>query len=497
MMGRNYVLILSALALLVPALAARSAEPDLDGRLLAAARAYANTMIYAGRDRYGEVHTPLFAAALDRRTLSLLEGDRLEAVRGIPREEWGIRNGDRALTGANPMHDQNLYQILYALGALTEEPNYANAADDALAWFVTHAYSPTTHFLAWGEHLSWDFREEKAFHASGGDVGTHEYFRPWELWPKTFALAPEAAARYATAVWEHQIGDHETGAFSRHGGYTQHRTGRDSEYPRHGGFYIATWAQAYHATKDPQYLHYTKTLVGYFEGRRNAKTDALPAESASRSKGMTVWPSSNLSLAIDLTRSLSLVPDDTAALMKRCAEKVDTTYLALDHDLSKGGRGFAKNAHIETLKGTAFSRPWATGYGDATDAQVANYCLLRYAQRPLDGYKELALAAAERYLDSAPDTSIPLYPGALADAIELMIGCHQVTGDARYLDRADYFAGEALRIFFHDSPLPRASAQHDHYEAITHGDTLAMELLKLWAVRNKPELVDQLVWNER
>ncbi len=476
---------------------AQAQAPSLDERLLAVARAYANTMIYAGRDRYGERPSPLFAAALDRHTFSLLEGEALERVRAIPKEEWGIRNHDRALTGANPMHDQNLYQVLYALSALSGEPSYHQAADRALQWFFTHAVNPDTHFLAWGEHLSWDFRAERPFLASGGDIGTHEYFRPWVLWPQSFSLAPDATARYAHALWAHQIGDHETGAFSRHGGFTAHKTGTDSEYPRHGGFYLATWAEAYRHTEDPQFLEYIKTLVGYFEGRRHPVTGALPAESAKRTRGTTIWPSSNLSLAIDLTDGAESVPEETAALMRTCAEKVDTIYLKLDHDLRPGGKGFAKVAAIDTLKGTSFTRPWATGYGEATDAQVANYCLLRYAQRPLEGYKTLAVAAAARYLDSAPDTSIPLYPGALADAMELMIGVYLLEKDPRYLERADYFAEEALRIFFDGGPLPRASAQHDHYESITRGDTLVMELLKLWAVRNRPALVSQLVWNER
>ena len=320
---------------------------------------------------------------------------------------------------------------------------------------------------------------------------------PWVLWPRSFELAPEATARYAHAVWAHQIGNHETGAFSRHGGFTQHRTGTDSEYPRHGGFYLATWAEAYRYTGDPKFLPYIETLVGYFEGRRHPVTGALPAESAKRTKGTTIWPSSNLSLAIDLWNGAQWVPEKTASLMVTCAEKVDVTYLKLDHDLSPKGKGFAKVAAIDTIKGTSFTGPWATGYGEATDAQVANYCLLRYAQRPLEGYKTLAIAAANRYLDSAPDTSIPLYPGALADAIELMIGVYMLDKDPRYLERADYFAEEALRIFFDSGPLPRASAKHDHYESITRGDTLSMELLKLWAVRNKPALVSQLVWNER
>jgi len=477
--------------------ATESTNPTpFDEHLLATVRAYADTMLEKGRDRYGAQHSPLFAAALDRNTLSLLEGDRLEEIKNIPHDEWGIRNHDRALTGSNPMHDQNLYQILYALGEITGEARYEAAADDALRWFFTHTHSPETHLLAWGEHLSWDFREEQPFLASGG-AGTHEFYRPWVLWPRTFELAGDGAARYAAALWEHQIGDHETGAFSRHAGFASHRTGTKDEYPRHGGFYIATWANAYAATGDEAYLRHIETLVGYFESRRNKKTGALPAESAERSRGMTIWSSSNLSLAIDLTDGAAMVPAATSALMRACAEKVDGTYLSLEHDLSAGGRGFTTSAHIETLETQGRTRLWATGYGQATDAQVANMCLMRYEQRPLEGYKTLALQAADRYLDSAPDTTIPLYPGALADAMELLINCYQMEGDEKYLARAAYFAEEGLRIFFGDSSLPRASAQHGHYEAITRGDTLAMALLKLWAVKNKIELQAPLIWNER
>jgi dienelactone hydrolase len=474
-----------------------STPASLDERILATVRAYADTMLRAGRDHYGPQQTPLFAAALDRDTLALLDGDRLEQIKNIPREEWGIRNHDRALTGANPMHDQNLYQVLYALTAITGEPGYASAADEALRWFFTHACSPETGLLAWGEHLSWDFREEKPFLAAGGDVGNHEYYRPWVLWERTCNLAPEGAARFAAAVWEHQIGDHQTGAFSRHAGFAAHRTATDSEYPRHGGFYIATWAYAYQATGDEAFLRYIETLVKYFEGRRNPVSGALPAESAERSKGMTIWPPSNLSLAIDLSDGATRVTEPTATMMRACAEKTDAIYLSVAHELSEAGKGFATIAHAETLACTSFTRPWATGYGEATDAQVANLGLLRYAQRPLEGYRTLALAAAERYLNSAPDTSIPLYPGALADAIELMINCHAASDAPRYLARAEYFAEEALRIFFDSGPLPRASAKHDHYEAITRGDTLAMELLRLWAIKNRPEVAAQLVWNER
>ena len=44
-------------------------QPDY----LALVKAYAETMIEQGRDVYGEVHSPLFAAALDRKTMKIGE----------------------------------------------------------------------------------------------------------------------------------------------------------------------------------------------------------------------------------------------------------------------------------------------------------------------------------------------------------------------------------------------------------------------------------------
>src|SRR5262245_58650506 len=85
--------------------AASAATPEHD--LLKVVRTYADAMIEKGRDRYGKVHSPLFAVTLDRTTLSLPEGKVLERIALVPRAEWGVRPGDRVLSGANPMQDQN------------------------------------------------------------------------------------------------------------------------------------------------------------------------------------------------------------------------------------------------------------------------------------------------------------------------------------------------------------------------------------------------------
>lgn len=83
----------------------RAAESDAAQRpdYLGLVKAYAAAMIRDGRDTTGSERSPLFASALDRKTL------RFGAFGDIP----GIRNSDRSLGGANPQTDAPLYSILY------------------------------------------------------------------------------------------------------------------------------------------------------------------------------------------------------------------------------------------------------------------------------------------------------------------------------------------------------------------------------------------------
>jgi hypothetical protein len=263
-------------------------------------KSYADAMLEHGRDSYGEVHSPLFATTLDRRALKIFDEKGLERLWHIRLEDWDnwrVRNRDRSLTGANPMHDRDLYQILYALTEITGDAHYADEADRTIKWFFENCQSPTTGLMAWGEHINWDFRTEgiskwrKGTHHGGlmQEYNTHEFAGPWIFWQRSFELAPGACEKFAAGLWEHQIGDHNTGNFSRHANYEKHQTFTDSEYPRHGGFYIATWAEAYRRTRNPLFTHAIKTLVDYFDGRRSLQSDAIPAESATRSKGQVLW----------------------------------------------------------------------------------------------------------------------------------------------------------------------------------------------------------------
>jgi hypothetical protein len=145
-----------------------------------------------------------------------------------------------------------------------------------------------------------------------------------------------------------------------------------------------------------------------------------------------MWPESNLSLAVDLWDAAEKVPEKLAQKMRQRAFKTDRVYLSLSHDFSPSGKGFVAGANVHTLQrrtegpwtDTAI---WATGYGKATDAQIAMLCYLRYQQNKTDGYKKLVIDAASRYLYTEPNVGITLYPGSMAEAIFLMLAAHRLT----------------------------------------------------------------------
>ncbi|MHC4706458.1 MAG: hypothetical protein ACYS8I_05150 [Planctomycetota bacterium] len=106
---------------------------------LDAVKAYADALIEHGRDSYGQVMSPVFLAGC-------IDLDSKQFVRR-KLEGQGIREGDRAY-GANPHHDLNLYQTLYALTKLTGDKRYEQEADKSLKWFFENCQSPNTDYTS-------------------------------------------------------------------------------------------------------------------------------------------------------------------------------------------------------------------------------------------------------------------------------------------------------------------------------------------------------------
>lgn len=453
-------------------------EQRLDYLLLV--RAYADAMIDHGRDDYGPDHTPLFAEELDRKTMRMLEGETLEKVAAIPREDWGIRSHDRMLGGANPQHCENLYQVLYALAEITGEKRYADEADRSLAHFFTHCQSEATGLLCWGEHAGWDLRREKQLEKPSGD--THEFYRPWIFWDRCWPMAGEACRRFASGLWEHQIGDHRTGDFSRHAMISVHGPGTTAPYARHGGFYIETWGAAYARTKDEVYLTAIESVLAGLERARRHEGGYLAGGSTTSGSRRPY----DVSLAVSLGNTMVHVPPDLAARLREVADINDELFRRAE---GTGEPPSAASIDPKTL--------WSNAYGGGARAGRANVLMLRYRQTQDDVYRRVIFQEAGLYCPHEVDLSRPVWPGTLGAAIWLMLDAHELTGDEKYLQAADRFARRSIALFLDDGPLPKASHAHDHYEAVTNGDTLMTALLRLWLVQNRPQSSVNLTYTDR
>ena len=512
-MSKLSIRLLAAGAIFVGGVGAYGEElREVHPEYLKAVKAYADAMIQDGRDTYGNVKSPVFVSGgIDLGTHQFARRD----LKG-----QGIREGDRAY-GANPHHDLNFYQILYALTQITGDMKYKNEADEALRWFFRNCQSPATGLLAWGEHLHWDVQAEKC---KGRDL--HEFYRPWVLWERSFKLAPAACEKFARGLWDHQVYNH-SGDFNRHAKWSEPGPGQHCNISRHAGFYIATWGHAYEQTKDPLFLKAIERVLIFKEASRHPVTGALPSDRAAlsvqqwlhyisgqeiklehdhRIGGLHSHVAGTLSLAIDLHQAAQFVPPELAKMMLDFAATEDEHFLKYHEGLGEDSPHlFVDLAGVSTMKAFAVGRSycpiWDFTYGKATEAQVAMICYERLRQlRPgdvRDGYKRLITACAGRYLKSNPPAEAVQKPGIIGDVVLLMTVACELSGNKKFLDRADVFADIGAKTFLDMSPLPRTAVGFEHYEAITRGDTMMMGLLKLWQVHNKPEVDLHLVYTDR
>ena len=467
---------IAILLALTTTLQAETPRPDY----LETVRAYVDTMLDHGQDTYGKKHTPLFAEELDPTTKRMLEGEALEKAAAIDFKDWGIRSHDRMLGGANPQHCLNLYQVLYALTDITGDKRYATEADESLTYFFENCQSDATGLLYWGEHAGWDLQTDSPLEKRSGDI--HEFFRPWILWNKSWQLAPEPCHRFALGLWEHQIGDHETGDYSRHATISKHGPGTNAPYARHGGAYIETWAFAYSQTKDEIFLQAIRSVVDGLERARLHEGGYLVGGSKTRG-GRRPF---DISLAISLENAAAHVPQDLATRLREVARTNDEIFSKTVPDMATAAK---RKIDAKAL--------WSNAYGAGPRAGRANVYMLRYRQTQDDAYRRAVLQEANLYRTHEIDLTHPVWPGTFGDAIWLMLNAHELTGNDQYLQTAHTFAQKAIPTYLDLGPLPRASQQHPHYEAATNADTLMMALLRLSLVNNPPQSPINLTYTNR
>ena len=437
---------------------------------LAVVYRYADAMLEHGRDVYGPKQTPMLLSALDRGTMSLLTTR--------PAAPAGVRRGDRdglpwePLVGANPQHDENLLRVLYVLTELSQKPVYREAADAELKWFLENTASPETHLLPWGEHMSWNVATDQPLMGEGA---VHEFSRPWVLWERCYELAPAQSKAFALGLWEHQVADHKTGAFDRHGAYDHHAPKDGMDFPRHAGFFIRTWAESYAHIHDDVFLQAIETLLARFERKVQPGTGLISDVTGRPASS----PPSALSLVIDCAAAARVVPQPLSDRLGAFVAAQDKVFCSLGHDLN-GAMGFVVMADAASGKPSGlFTKVWEASYGAWSTGSVGLMCVSRYQNGGGPAYRDLVVAAADAYLRTSPGEDVDAWPLTFGHAISLELAAWRITAREAYLKRADALGAIAVDRFWEGQALPRASLTTGHYESITGADTLALSLVDL------------------
>lgn len=505
----------------------------------AAARSYADAMLKFGRDHYGK-KTPAFASTIDRSTNGIPTGVKhlqlalnsldptmrenryqsataqharrsSESQRGkysstidsesvLPDSDWsfadkkwlaklassgwGVRRHDRALFGANPMHDIGLFQLLRSLGHESGGQKYSIAADNALQWFAKNARSKSTGLLAWGEHLSWNFFTEQRVQQHSPE-GTHELFDRWRNWEFLEQYSEQLLYDFGLALWKNQIHNRKDCSFDRHASFDSPGTRPGKEFPRHAGYYLLIWAKCFEWGKDRIFLKAITRMARSLEETRNSKSQALPAM---RSLPELTRPLHELSYLCDLHEAAQVLPPEVSKEMMGYAKLSDDVFLRCPHDVGCGGSGIVKAAYSSTLKPgdprgklnrTTHTELWGAGYGRVSDAAAALAINRRAKQlksgRAHDKYMEMFWLIVSRYIRNDPDNSYFIYPQNLQEVVDLMLSAYEQTRDRSYLSRAEHFGKIAHALFMSKhSALPKVTSlhYHDHYETITGGSAL-------------------------
>ncbi|MCC6588951.1 MAG: hypothetical protein IT168_19800 [Bryobacterales bacterium] len=463
------------LAVLLPALLAAAEPAD---KYLSAARAFVDTLIEKGTDRYGAVHSPLFASMLDLDTMSLpgakldelladVRGRQVRAIgHGLPEPPAGIRPGDRAPIGANLEHDIMLLRSMYVLSEITGDARYSKHADAALRFWLMNCQSPATGLMASGEHMSWDFHHEKAY----GDV--HEVYRRFPFFENLYAIDPFRTLRIADGMWLAQIGNKKHGDFSRHAQWSEYNAGTggapDMGFPRHSGFYVWTYANAYAQSRDPKYIDRIEVLV---ESRTAIRLQpfSLILEPGEFHPVHSIDPA----LRILLWDAAELVPSRKSAWQGAVRQLDERAFNQLP--ASAGTRSV-----------------WDFAYGDSGVSGHGLEYLTRYHQTRDERFLALAEQVADKHLQEGwPADKSKLWPRAPGQAISLLLSLSReahipAAKQKAYKEFATKLADISLALFTRNK-LFRASGSSNHYESITGADDLLYALLQLHCALIRPD----------
>lgn len=421
------------------------------------ARSCLDTLISEGTDRYGTVHSPMFASLLDMETHRIPDD--------VPNPVPGQRSGDRAVRGGNLFHDVMMLQACDLVTKLTGDPKYRDAATAYLAFFLGHCPQPTGLF-PWGEHAHWDFFAEAPGHT------THEFLGgvPAAFWGRSWELNPDAVRGEADGLLNHVV-DLDTFAFNRHAdigtalpaprppgmGYL--------DFPRHGGFYLNLWAQMYARTGEAKYLDWSLRILDHTWSSRDPRL-GLPPSCSHGDRSLTIAVESVLSLAVSLLEaSQALPPGEAQSRFESVAKAYLEGILRLPHRPERGEFLVSIPVGADVAEAQAgYGKPYRYGYGGGFSADSALLLLAAYRLTGDERALRLAEGFANYYATHDPPPPWEIVRAhTYASIIGLYADLYDLRSQPKHLAQAQRYARLAIeRLYWRG--LFRGATSINHYE---------------------------------
>ena len=164
--------------------------------LVSAVRAFADTVLTHGRDRYGSQETPLFVDGLE--------------VQSLEPARW--QNSGQVWVLSNFASQQPLFRLLDGLTGLTGEARYRQAAEQAAQHALKHLQTPNG-LLYWGGHLAWDLESERPV---GQGADTHELKTHQPYFELMWRVDPQATRQLMETIWAGHVLDWARLDYNRH-----------------------------------------------------------------------------------------------------------------------------------------------------------------------------------------------------------------------------------------------------------------------------------------
>lgn len=436
-------------------------EYDPQKGYLGYARSFMDTMIARGTDIYGDTHTPMFVSIL------LLETQE-HPGKLLPSID-GQRQADRAPFGGNLQHDLPLLDAMQHMSALIGDDSYREAALAYLQHFLDNCAQTPTGMWPWGEHAHCDFRTNTPGH------NTHEYLGAPSLdfWELAWQMNPDAVTAHASGLINHVV-NLDTFEFNRHANIMEPLPVPRPEglgfldFPRHGGFFLQTWAFAYSKTGDTQYLEWIEGLLDHHENTV-LESGILPGCSPRAIRPTGASLGSTFSCALSMLESVPLLEGtETAGRVERMA------------------LGYIDAVAEQSRVADAEPRFTAAYGAGALAGRVMNY-VHAYRLTGDERFPPMARAVAERYADLDEIPEVRNTPAQVFGSIvNLMLDMYELDDDPRWVEAAERYARTGIERLYHDG-LFRGATELWYYESELWVSNLVYALVRLHTITEDTE----------